>query len=335
MSYHKITLLLFAGLLAISALQSCSEASGTWKNNNIDPDIKTEIHQLSKKLYTAVFKQDIKAVKSLMSAELVEQAGDSIQGLVKKINKEFKPVGKYVPLEEYYIRNYELDTITHDLVSDTQGDKGYTLSYTAFNKEMYLDLLIIKGTNGDVLLTTMYGKEEGQWKLFVMQLGQYTVFGKTAPDYFKLAQDSYDKGHFIDAADYIIIATLCSRPADKYLKYQKDGEMEVFFNRVLTEVNSKYKFPFVIKEVETKPSVFRIYPEFTGTSIAPVICYMSKIKIKDSVALKNEYNIVKRQSEKLFPGIAENNKYIMYKAVNVLPDGKNIEYYNFIDTLKK
>jgi hypothetical protein len=64
----------------------------------------------------------------------------------------------------------------------------------------------------------------------------------------------------------------------------------------------------------------------------PLVAYLSKIKLKDTAALKAEYEQVKTDVRHRFTGIGSGSKYTFYRAYNEKPDGSHpIPFYGFAD----
>jgi hypothetical protein len=100
----------------------------------------------------------------------------------------------------------------------------------------------------------------------------------------------------------------------------------------MKEVNTKFTFPLTLDNIDTKPKVFRIFPEMINEGFFPMVYYLSDINIKDTTALKIENEKVKQEVGRLFTGIDKDKKFVFYWAFNEIPDGKKlVEHYGFID----
>jgi len=187
-----------------------------------------------------------------------------------------------------------------------------------------------------MLIMAIYGKYDNDWKINILQFGQYSLFSKLAPDYYKLAKVSYDKSYLIDAVNYIGLAKLCLRPANDFLQYQKEKEINEFYDKIMKEVNSKYQFPLTLDNIASKPKVFRISPEMINEGFFPMVYYLTDINLKDTTALKLENEKIKKEVGQLFTGIDQDKKFVFYWAFNEVPDGKKlVEHYGYIDRRTK
>lgn len=315
--------------------QSCgSGVSGTWTNEHIDKNKQEQIKVLNDKLFKAIINNDAAGVKALMSDQLIENAGADLDKLINQASTAFK-ADKYRILEAYNIQNSS-PNMMNTLPSDASGDNDHVISFQAMNKEMYVSLLLPEGMNNELLITAIYGNYNNEWKLNILQFGQYSLFKKTAPDYYKLAKESYGQSYLIDAVNYISLSKQCLRPANNTFQYLKEKEINEFYEQLMKEVNTKYTFPMTLENIDTKPKIFRIFPEMINEGFFPMVYYVSEINLKDTTALKIENNKVKKEVGRLFTGIDKNKKFVFYKTANEVPDGtKAVEQYGFVDQLEK
>ncbi len=145
---------------------------------------------------------------------------------------------------------------------------------------------------------------------------------------------SYKKSYLIDAVNNISLSNVLLRPADTHLQFVKEKEIKDFEDSLMQEVNAKYQFPLTITAIDSKPKVFRIFPQVIKEGFFPMVCYTTDINLKDTVALRLENEKVRKDVDSIFTGIDKDKKYIFYWAFNKMPDGKNQqERYGFIDTL--
>jgi hypothetical protein len=317
-------------VVSIFGLQSCNVGgSRVWKNENIDKEKREQIKALNDKLFKSIINNDVVGTKALMSDKL-EKGSNDLDKLIKQVSSSFKADG-YRILDEYNVKN-STTGIGNTLPSGVTGDNDYVISYQALNKEMYVSLMIPEDLDNELLITAIYGRYDNDWKINILQFGQYTLLNKTAPDYYKLAKASYDKSYLIDAVNFISLSKQCLSPANNFFRYQKDKEINEFHEMIMKEVNSKYQLPLTLDNVGTKPKVFRIYPEMLKDGVFPMIYYLSEINLMDTTALKIENKKVREEVGRLFTGIDQNKKFVFYWAFNKIPDGKTpVEHYGFID----
>jgi hypothetical protein len=333
--------LLILALLSFTSIivQSCHVgASGGWKDDHIDPNVRKEIEVLDKKLFESISTKDIAGVKSLMATVLLEKSGNQIDTLVNSVGDAFK-TKDYQLLNEFYTKNTTTNIGNTVFSGLTQSD--YIINYLALNEEMYVSVMVSKNLPVNFMVLAIYGKYKDGWKLNILHIGEYSMLGKTTPDYYNEALDFYHRGLLIDASDMIFIASQLANPAGTYLKYKNEDEMKSFYTKVVNEANTKYHFPIVVDQIKTKPQIFGISPQFIGEpghqGIFPFIKYKSDIPLSDTVNLKIENQAIQKVIAGIFNNIDQNKDYILYRAFDRFPQANipnsQIKSYGFIQKI--
>jgi hypothetical protein len=309
--------------------------SGTWENDRIDPTVKSTIDDLNKKLFIGVRTKDITGLKQLMSPMLVEKAGKTIDTLINSVGDNYN-LEEFETVDDFYIKNSTANINDHLL--SIKHKNNYTIDFTALNKEMFVSLLSTKNLPLNCAILAIYGKYDNGWKLNILRFGNYSMFNKTAPDYYNDARKQYEEGNLVDAVDMISMATQLAKPLDAFLKYNANDEIQDFNTKVVKDAMTKFPLPLTISGVKTKPQIFFISPQFVGngaiTGIFPLISYKSQIKLTDTLALRIENTAIQQEIVKIFKGIDKNKKAIIYQAYNQIPDGKTtVNRYGFIQKL--
>jgi hypothetical protein len=318
------------------AFQSCRVGiRSTLKNDEINKNEREKIKTINDKFFKAIISNDVTTANQLMTGDALKNGnlGNFFDQASVSLNS-FK-TNRYTILDEYRIHNTTTG-IVYTYSSDNSGNNDYRVSYNALTQDMYISLLLYPEFDSDLLATIIFGKYGDEWKIVHVELGQYSLFKKTVSDYYKLAKDSYDKSYFIDAVNNISISKKLLRPAAAFFQYQKETEINKFFDKVISEAKTKYPFPFTLENIDTKPKVFKIFPDIitngTYKGADPTVCYLSNIDLKDTVALKTENEKVKKEVGRIFFGINHDKKFVFYRAFNELPDSNgNGKNYYFID----
>jgi cell division protein FtsB len=322
----------------IITLVSChSGDNGIWKNTEIDSGLRSQIAALNKKLFTSIMAKDINGVKALLSDKLVQKSGTKLDTLVYTSAQSFN-AKDYDVLDEYYTKHHvkaDPDTLS----PKKTGDDNYMVSYKAMNAEMYTSLLVTKGLPVNCLILAVYGKYGNDWKINVLQIGEYSIENKIAPDYYKIAQQQYANGSLVDASNTMIITSQLASPAGEFFKYTKEDTMKIFYSSIINKANNLFQFPVVMSWVDTKPKIFSVSPQYieeaSHRGIFPLIKYKTSIKLTDTTALRAENDAIQKHIGDLFKGIDQNKKYILYQAFNEMEGGKvPAKHYGFIQNLK-
>jgi hypothetical protein len=332
----QISLILFT-FLAIIFFQSCKEpTTGFAVNDSINSDIKKQIAELDKKLFKGIMDKDANSVRLLLSPELLKRSGKRLDTLVNNTGQIYHAT-EYELLDEFYTKHHIGNFI--DSLKTNKGDStDYAITYRAMNEEMYTSVMVTKNLPVNCLILAVYGKYGNDWKLNVLQIGEYSIFNKTAFDYYKISKELYSKGSVLDAANMLVITSQLGNPVGDFFHYKNEETMRIFFSTVLDDANNKFKFPVTVSQLKTTPQIFAVSPQYTGDKandgIVPLIKYKSNIKLTDTVALKAENKDLQSVIGIVFKGIDQNNKTIFYQAFN-LDDGKpNNKHYGFIQKIK-
>jgi len=328
-------------ILLLLGFALCSPAcmfieTKTTQNDNIDADIRAEIAPLNKKVFNCLMTNNVAGLKKLMSKILIDSSGKNIDTIVH-MTAEYK-AKSYKILDEFYTKNaFPGRPVT---IVRNKGDlNNYTIKYGALNREMYASIMVSEGLPINFAVLAVYGKYDDVWKLNIISVNDYTILGKTAPEYYADALQDGRKNDTIDAAMKILTASVIGHPGGKHFKYQDDDDMQVFYTGTIANANATYHFPITLTQIKTRPQILGVTPkvitEKPEPGVFPIIKYKSAINIADTVALKAENLEIQKMIGTVFKSITDNNNYIFYDALNLLPDGKaSPRYYVFVQKLK-
>ncbi|NBW35659.1 MAG: hypothetical protein EBR30_11715 [Cytophagia bacterium] len=330
----RIKDLLFLTILTVFGLQSCNVGTtGSWKDESIEQKTKNEIETLDKKVFEAVTNKNSDLLKSIMSDKLLEKSGAEIDQLIEQASSVIITT-EYKVLNQFQVKNSSTG-IGNTILSGVSGLNDYIIHYEALNSEMFISLLISENGLDEVVVTNIYGKYPDGWKLNIIQFGQYKANGQTAPELYSKAKEEYENGYLIDAANNMFLSSMIANPANKFWQYQKEDEMKEFYEKAMTEIKSKYKFPMTFEKIDTKPQILTIYPKGTADGYFPMIEYLTNLDLEDTIKTKAEFEKVHLEIVKTFNGIEKGKKYILYKAYSEIPDGKTpVPTYGFVKELK-
>ena len=303
--------------------------TGKYKNDKIKPEVKTVIQTQNDKLIAAFNEKSTQKITALFSDKLSQKVDN---GFYNVINSFFTTVHSphYSLLDEYYSINSSTG-MTGQVMSGVSNENDYSITYPVSNKETYISLLLSQEENKDILVSCFYGKYGEEWKLEMLQFGQYAIFHKNAIDIYKEAQQDYKKGKILDAVINLNLLKKVANPASDYFKYQKYEEMKEFQKQVYTEASKKYPLPLLLSEVKTTPLIYDILPNVTEEGIFPSISYKTKIDISDTTSLKKENDELQQKLGEILPDLSK-TKDIYFQAFNELPVDENalVKYYGFI-----
>ncbi|WP_295770415.1 hypothetical protein [uncultured Mucilaginibacter sp.] len=311
-----------------TVLISCKPTPGTWINEKIPANKQEKFHQLNAELLKTLKANDPRQLENIMSKEFLEAPGNN--RLIELCSIRMRD-DKNVLLDEYYIVHPTPEIIT--LKTFKYDINSYSLRYEPLTQERYISLYTLQQNADKWLLTAIFNKYKYGWKVAGLELKPYTIWGKTAPELYLQARQDYDQGYLVNATTAMELAYKCADPNSMWT-YDELDDMDGFYNKVITEVHDKYKFPVVLNDVDTKPQIIKIFNQDRGEGNYPMIYYTSKIKVTDTAALKREHEAVKKTIGKVMPGIDKNKKYLYYTVFNGMPDWnkKKIPHFEIEDS---
>ena len=316
-------------LVLVVFLQSCMDKAGIWKNEEIKSGKREDFRMLNEQVFKLLKANDPKQLRVFMSKELLENT--YMPRLIELISNRLAD-DNYNMLDEYYVINRYKD---YDTIKAVGADKNsYGLYYQGITREMYFSFYTPKRGDNKYVITVAFAKYDYGWKISQLDLAPYTINGKTAPELFKMAKEEYAKNYLIDAVNNMALATSCLKPCDMW-QYPDEADISEFYTKIADEANERYKFPFTLTAVPTKPRIIRVYTETVSQGSFPMVYYLSSIKLTDTVALKKENAMIRKTIGTVMPGIDKDNKYIFYSAFNTGRDGrKTADHYEFTDKLQ-
>jgi hypothetical protein len=318
----------FYCLFLITALLGCNGAA-FWKDENIASETKQEINKLNDQIIDGFIQGKQNLVLEVCSEKLKDKSKDDLLGLIMQVGNTLDK-SHFKIKNQFQIKNTSEGALTQAM-SGLSGDKDYIIKYQIESKESFITVGYFESDHSSLAFTTVYEKNGSKWELDILNIGQLTIDNKDAYDWYRIAKNNYDKGYLVDAANDIAILSQILQPAGKYWQYQKEQEMKSFIDRVMAEINNRYKFPLVLDHVSSKPEIFRIAPQPIDEGIFPFVLYTTKIDIGDTASLAKECDNVHERIGNTFPGLDKNNKYIFYRAYNKVPrDGDTTRYFGMI-----
>ncbi|NCD72319.1 hypothetical protein [Mucilaginibacter agri] len=324
--YLSKSIALFA---LVAVLQSCDlmqEKPGIWKDDKIAESKRKDFHELNDKLLKSLKDNTPDQTDFLLSKDLLEN--NYHKRVVELITNQMK-LSDFALDKEYYV----VSKLKHGNFIQQNADSA-GIAYTPIAKEMYIAFFLPKNGSDKKLLTVVYGKFDYGWKIDKLEFEPYIANGKTSAQLYKLAQDQYAKGYLVDAINNMALGRNCDRPSEE-LPSPQNREMGILYGKMINEANEKYKFPFVLTEIPTKPKILRILNQAIPQGTFPAIYYLSSISIKDTVAIKKENENVKKIIGKVIPGIDKDKDYLIYYVYDKKPSAESNSYsFDIIDKLR-
>lgn len=330
---------LFIGLFFCFS-QACKQAEpGVYKNDRIPSGIANKLHPLNKDLLSALKVNDLDRLELLMSQELI--ADRERLSTAEHISNHMKDAD-YSLLMDYYIVK---DTTAAGTGKDTpdkhagviqerdMGINNFDLQFTAPTGESYIALFTPKSATQKWLITAVYDKFSYGWKLSLLEFNPYAENGRTAPELTEESKRLLKKKYYLDASNTGSYAKNCLNPATGW-KYVTEAEIVKFNDIALDSVKAHCKLPLTVKQLPTKPQLWRIRIERTPEGAFPNINYISSINLLDTSAIKKENEALGKVIGHVINGIDKDKKYIYYTIYNNTPKGvMYTDHYDLKQTL--
>lgn len=320
---------IIAYLLILSLFSCKSGVNNSVSNDGINPKLSEELNSIETNFIRNLKSGNYDEAKTVMSKLLTNTSEEQLAQFLNQLSSTLTNSETSI-LDQYHIQNStgELPTT---LFSSLDSVGGYLFRVKPINKEAFLSLRKIQSEPTQLLLTNLYTKYDEGWKLDMVKLGEYSILNKNAQLLHLEAENEYENGNLLNASNLIFLSSQVSNPAGKLYTYKNVEEMESSFKTIIEELKSTYSFPILFENVSTKPKIFNFTPEIVAEGIIPTIAYQTSIPVSDTLRLKKENNAMHNKIETVLKNIKNNNKHIIYKAMNEIPDGtKGVDTYTFV-----
>lgn len=306
----------------------------TFIDDNIPQRIVSEILPLEKRMIDAIQTGQSNSIDDLISDVLKEKREIKLDSIFKVVSGIVID-SKFKKLSNLYVEN-ATDNVSNTIFSGLTSDYDYILHYKALTKNVFISLNTVKVNSNELLLTLIYGKVDNGWKVYHIQFGNYSMYNKTAIDFYKSAKTYDSLGYLVDAANQLFLAQQCIKPGNQLWQWQKESDIASLQNSIMKKINEKYQFPLIVNNIKTKPKLLRIYPETFNERYETMIIYQSLIDIKDTTHLKQENLELRKEIGNIFKGIDIGKEYLLYRALNELPKSPNekFDFYGFVQEFK-
>ncbi len=308
--------------------------SEIFKNEKIDPKVKSAITELNKHAFKSISDNSYGALSQLFTDSLLNSITvDFAQKFMPQIQKVIKS-REYTVFDEFYIRQAKAtDTIN---IHGGQGNNAYSIKYLSDHNETCISMLVAGDSVNEVMLTFIYINTDGKWKLNTVMGEDYALGGRNAIVQYEHAKALEKNGYLVDAVNIMSLAGYCIAPGGKMFRYDKYQELADYSDSLTDKTKKRYPIPYPVNELATKPTVVNIHYEVMDNRFTPMVVYQSTINLSDTVTLKKENDEMQKKIGAIFSGIDKTNKAILYRAYNALPANNNDQkpYYGFVQKIQ-
>lgn len=317
----KNKLLTFIAFCSV-VFSSCKfHVSGTDKNDEIDKDIRSEIHEMIDGIQQSFVSGDVGYLKSVVNKKILNNT-TILDTIVAKgyLNKE----SVVTVLDEMYVKNPGSGMQTNYVASSISGhDYTFIFNPTSFNS--YIVLLSVHNPDRlyDMMLSLIFNEGKNNWEVQYMQMSPYRYDGELASYYSDKAYQAHLAKNIIPAYVYTVFASALARPSAESFRYKNEGEMSNLYKMITDNYKQQYTLPIVVNTIDSKPKITYLGPRFeplASFSLGPVVHYESRV-LDNEKAVERENDLLHKEILSIFPGINEVSGHVLYK-VNYIQDDK-------------
>ncbi len=320
---------IFLLLLAAALWQACDVNGIDYdKNEDINAELRGRMHEKADALMQALYENDAQAVKGMMSPGMKTEKMAVMDTVIPIISGALRSA-QYEVIDEFSVQNSYKEEVT--IIPGELRDAEYRIRYKAENEQGYGLLLLPEGDQDKLLVTVIYGKYEDTWRINILRVGEFALDGMIAPQLYEQAGEYYDKGHLANAGIAVSLMSRCMYPAEDFLIYEKEEQMQELHDEVISKVTAAYDLPLVVEALESQPLVISIYMQSFKEGFFPQISYVTNIDFADSTALEAENIRMHEMLGELFTGMDENTDYVVYSVYEEMPGPQDsVQTYGFV-----
>lgn len=242
-------------------------------------------------------KKDLDMIDSVVSWQLVSPDG------IAQIDDQF------------YIENFIKVVDPVNRVKGQYAGNNYTFFFQPMSEETYVVNYTTASPEhvGKMLVSLVFGKEKGDWKIQLIQIGNIELAGKNAMDYIQQAKKYYEEDNFVAAYMSSEYAAMLARPAGNLFHYELEDDIENGYRKSRGAFEKKYTMPLFADGLNPQPviSSMQAYIEQRRAHPMPEISYT----YNKPVSSYEEENLKLHQHiEQVLPGIKDIADSIAYSV---------------------
>ena len=294
-----------------------------YKNANIDSKEKSEIRRLVELINQSIKNRDIEAVRSIKSKYFPDNQFAALPNLLNNINIDRKS-GGYTVLSEFLLKGGpSVPIISHVSDSDKLGNR-YSYLFSSYGAETYICLVTVNDdfSAAQCLISCIFNKESGVWKLSGLKAGPYSYRGLPAPQLLLAAQDLYNKNDRFASYMYLQIARNLSRPDDPCFKYEIEMDLVTLSKRI--DSGSQGYNISKLKAVMPGIKFLSLMPEYQNGRYYPVLVYKTVTPLREIGLLTSENEEVNTKINEVMIGLNAFSDTIIYRVTNVELDNGHV-----------
>jgi hypothetical protein len=281
--------ILFFYLILFVNVTSCSFSENK-TGYQVDHKTSMEIWRLSNEFCTSIMKYDYKQARSMLGEPLLAKY-DTLE-----LNRLFFSLQWSLMEFEYYAQNiyYQKNIFDGYWVRARFDDpeiKAFNIKYAPDTKETAITTALLENSNSKSVLTSIFGRYSGEWKINYFYSGWLALENKDAFDWVKEAKIWIRKKDYVMATYCIQVSYWLLEPAYGIWTYDNKSELLDVTQDLNRKIRRELRFKD-IEEIETKPRILNLHPMLRFDTIYPGVTYFSRISFSDTNAILEECSMM-------------------------------------------
>ena len=323
--------ILFTIYLSLSIISCQLNKNITYINDNIDIEVRKEIENLNNIVFNEANNESAGQIDNLLHSKFREL--DNYRSTIKSI-MNFLKTPNILPSISIYNEFYSISPGTGErqvhFFSFT--DDNYFVSLTAWTPEIYVSLFETKDLEHDALISLVYEKDNGDWKIRNFHIGDRRILGRTYQQWIEEAKIDFENRRELTAYFKIRAAKAMLKPAP-FIEYVLDDKSKSFIDNLTNNILSSKKFLIAFNEISSKPEIYSVNHRYIQNTkeVLPVFVYKTKYALSEESLMQNEVDQMVSQLKIDFPGIEKQFSGLIFTATKEVPQNDDgVDYFNLI-----
>lgn len=217
----------------------------------------------------------------------------------------------YTVYDDYYLPNLKVSDVS--IRAKKSADATDYIRLTPGSEDVYAVMYVSENKTVSQMISIICAKMNGDWKIVWIDTSDFSYYGKTAQDLYRMMLDEKDAGN--DMLSYIYAQMTYNIQQPGNLLCFKDSEI---MTDAIMERNSwgKDKFP---NEIIAGKKIHMAGIALEEQGVVPMVLYHTETDIKNVDAIRAEAAQVRDAFLAANPGIADAFEAITVRASNVDP----------------
>lgn len=312
----KKTLRVTALILALFMLAACAPTVEVQADDEGDYVLTTPMSESTKAEVDAIVSAFQTALSEKSGAEIMPYLDENFTVKEEELTDFFteataKGRKTYDIFDTYYVNGIKDSDVSMRIKKNAE-DGDYAM-LTPGSSEICAVLFLSKNETVSQMITLLIARMGSDMKVVWIDTSDYDYYGKTAPEYFELAQKAKEDGREYLAYIYAQMMLNICQPGN-ILYYKETTEITDFVNGMSSWGQDKY--PMEIIDDRHKIHLIGLALEDVG--VVPMLFYETKVDVKSAEFKKDAENVKNAFLDK-YPYLADEFEKITLRGTNEDP----------------